>query len=61
MPVRAILCELLPTSSWPSNRTDPLTCGGLMPMIAAHSVVLPMPFRPTIATASLAERERDVL
>ena len=32
-----------------------------MPMIALHSVVLPMPFRPTIAIDSRPIEKRDVL
>ena len=49
MPCRAILCDWPPTSSLPSKRMEPVACGGAMPMIALQSVVLPMPFRPTIA------------
>ena len=45
--VRALPDELLALEA---DRAR-LACGGLIPMIAAQSVVLPMPFRPTIATA----------
>ena len=51
MPSPAILCEERPISSVPLNFTDPLARGGLIPMIAAHMVVFPIPFRPTTATA----------
>ena len=52
MPSEAILYDGLPTSSVPPKRTEPLARGGVKPMIAAHSVVLPMPLRPMIATGS---------
>ena len=61
MPKFAILCEPIPTSSFPAKRAEPLTRGGLSPMIAAQSVVFPIPLRPTIATAwSPSSKETSV-
>ena len=47
----AILYDGLPTSSLPWKRIEPVTRAGGTPTIALQSVVLPMPFRPTIAVA----------
>jgi hypothetical protein len=45
------LYDGLPTSSVPWKRIDPVRCAGGTPTIALHSVVLPMPLRPTMEVA----------
>jgi hypothetical protein len=46
------LYDGFPRISAPRTRTEPLARGGVIPMIAAQSVVFPIPFRPTIAIGS---------
>ncbi len=46
MPMRAISAGLRPSSGWPRKVMLP-PAAGTSPMMVLHSVVLPMPLRPT--------------
>ena len=61
MPARAILYERPADQLLALEPHRAGARGGVRPMIAAQSVVLPMPLRPMIATDSLAELEADVV
>src|SRR6185295_15354113 len=50
MPSRAMSAGARPINSSPANRIEPLEAR-TSPMMALHSVVLPMPLRPTTAIA----------
>src|SRR5829696_7600175 len=54
MPAAAVRWTERPTSSRPPRRTEPVTrpsgSAATRPMMAWHSVVLPMPLRPMTAT-----------
>src|SRR3954467_12715026 len=59
MPSRAMRLEGSPTSSVPSNATEPRRCG-TMPMIARKVVVLPAPLRPSRVTTSPSSTSKSI-